>query len=328
MQMMTKILVLGILLIHFGCGTSQTASSKENDTTSDKSKTNFTSETEVRELMEFLAADDLKGRDPGTKGIEIAAVYIEDFFKKYGISPYYTTYRDTLSNFRKPAFNVLGWLEGNDPELKKEVIIVGAHYDHIGIINLDKGDAIANGANDNATGTTTVMEIARYFAQKGGAKRSLIFALFSAEEKGLLGSKHLAKRMKNEDLNLYLMINFEMTGVPMIGKDYGVYITGYHKSNFAEIANGYADEDGWVGYLPTSAEYNLFQRSDNYPFYQEFGVPSHTFCTFDFTNFMFYHKVDDELEALNLKHMTDLINRAIPIVDGMANAPTQEVKIN
>ena len=120
--------------------------------------------------------------------------------------------------------------------MKDEYILIGAHYDHIGIIDPENGDNIANGANDNASGTISVLELARYFGTHKTNKRSLIFALFSAEEKGLLGSKHLAKKLKEEDLNLYTMLNFEMTGVPMNQKDYTVYITGYEMSNLAEVS--------------------------------------------------------------------------------------------
>nr|WP_299000164.1 M20/M25/M40 family metallo-hydrolase [uncultured Allomuricauda sp.] len=277
--------------------------------------------------MSFLASDDLKGRDSGSEGIEKAARYIEDFLQSNQVAPYYESYRDTLTNFNKTSYNVLGVVEGSDPELKKEYIIIGAHYDHIGIIKIENGDAIANGANDNASGTTSVLELARYFGEKKTNKRSLIFALFSAEEKGLLGSKHMAKNMKEEDLNLYAMLNFEMTGVPLRGKDYLTYITGYKKSNLAEVINKYAKEN-LVGFLPTAKEYNLFQRSDNYPFYQHFGVPSHTFCTFDFTNFMFYHRVGDENELMDFEHMATLVNKLIPVVEGISNAPDQVVKMN
>lgn len=287
----------------------------------------FTDTKRIGEIMGYLASDDLKGRDSGSEGIEMAARYIEDYFRTYKVAPYYPEYRDTLSNYRKTSFNVVGMVAGSDPKLKDEFIMIGAHYDHIGIIKIENGDAIANGANDNASGTTSVMELARYFGTNRTNKRSLIFALFSAEEKGLLGSKHMAKRMKADSLNLYTMLNFEMTGVPLRGKDYTVYITGFKKSNLAEVSNKYAQEN-LVGYLPTAREFNLFQRSDNYPFHKEFGIPSHTFCTFDFTNFAFYHRVGDENELMDFNHMATLVNKLIPVVEGIANANTQEVKIN
>lgn len=287
----------------------------------------FTEAGRVGEIMEFLASDDLKGRDSGSEGIEMAAKYIENYFKSYRVEPYFESYRDTLTNFKKPSYNIVGIVEGSDPTLKNEYILIGAHYDHIGTIEPENGDYIANGANDNASGTTTVLEIARFFGTQRNNKRSLIFALFSAEEKGLLGSEHLAKKLKDQNLNLYTMLNFEMTGVPLNGRDYEVYITGYNRSNLAEISNSYA-KSNLVGFLPTAKEYNLFQRSDNYPFHKEFGVPSHTYCTFDFTNFDHYHKVGDEVGLMDFGHMASLVNKMLPVLLGIANAPTQEIRIN
>ncbi|WP_209403986.1 M28 family peptidase [Pseudozobellia sp. WGM2] len=290
-------------------------------------QTQFTSVAKVEAIMNFLASDELQGRDTGSEGIAKAADFIENVFKENGVAPYFEDYRDMLSNFDQPAYNMVGFIEGNDPNLKNEFIIIGAHYDHIGLIEEENGDKIANGANDNATGTTTVLELARYFGGAKTNKRSLIFALFSAEEKGLLGSKHLAQKLKNENLNLYAMLNFEMVGVPLQGKDHLTYLTGYEESNLAEIANSYSSEK-FAGFLPKAKEFNLFKRSDNYPFHEAFGVPSQTFCTFDFTNFNHYHKVGDEVSEMNFEHMASLINKSIPVIMGITNAATKEIKYN
>lgn len=287
----------------------------------------FSDVARIEEVMGFLASDELQGRDTGSEGITKAADFIQRIFETNNVIPFFKSYRDTLSNYNTTAYNVVGFVEGNDDDLKKEFIIIGAHYDHIGMISSTNGDRIANGANDNASGTTTVLELARYFGNSRTNKRSLIFALFSAEEKGLLGSIHLAKKLKSEKLNLYTMLNFEMVGVPLIDKDYFLYVTGYEKSNLAEVSNGYTDEK-LIGFLPTAKEFNLFQRSDNYPFHQEFNVPSQTYCTFDFTNFDHYHKVGDENELMDFEHMAKVVNKMIPVLEGITNAPTQKVKYN
>lgn len=284
----------------------------------------FSTSQDVAKSMAFLASDDLQGRDSGSEGIDKAADFIATSFTANGIAPYFETYRDTLSNFSEPTFNIVGVVEGSDPKLKNEFIVIGAHYDHIGLISPENGDAIANGANDNASGTTTVMQIAKYFGQEKSNKRSIIFALFSAEEKGLLGSKHLAERLKLDNLNLYVMLNFEMVGVPMVGKDHLLYITGYELSNLAEVSNGYAKEKV-AGFLPKAQEYNLFKRSDNYAFHTAFNVPSQTYSTFDFTNFNHYHKVGDENEKMDYEHMAVVINKLIPVIEGIANSDTKEI---
>jgi len=288
---------------------------------------NFSNGEAVGEIITFLASDELKGRDTGSEGIEKAAQFIEGILEENNISPYFSSYRDTISNFDKPAYNIVGLLEGNDPNLKNEFVIIGAHYDHIGIIKAENGDAIANGANDNAAGTTTVLELLRYFGKAKTNKRSLLFTFFTAEEKGLLGSKHLAKKLKKQGLDLYVMLNYEMVGVPLVGKDYVAYASGYEKSNLATVCNRYAGEK-LVGFLPKAKEFNLFKRSDNYAFHTVFNVPSQTFSTFDFTNFDHYHKVGDEADIMDFEHMATLVNKFIPVVEGIANAPEKEIKYN
>ena len=336
---MKKIFVLGFAGLMMACGGTKVdqtvllgkeARTKERQKPRHSSATetanweSFSSSEEVGEIINYLASDKLMGRDAGTEGINKAAQHLEDLLKSYGVAPYFTSYKDTLSNFEVPTYNIVGYLEGTDENLKDEFVIVGAHYDHIGIVSPVAGDSIANGANDNASGTTTVMEIARYFGETRANKRSLIFALFSAEEKGLLGSKHLAQKLKQEELNLYLMLNFEMVGVPMKDKDYLMYLTGYEESNLAEVSNAYAKEN-LVGFLPTAKEYNLFMRSDNYPFHLEFGIPSQTFCTFDFTNYDYYHHVGDEAYLMDLDHMANLVNKTIPVLEQIVNAPMKEI---
>lgn len=288
---------------------------------------NFSNSEGIGKIMNFLASDELQGRDSGSEGIAQAADFIEGIFKANGIKPYFENFRDTLSNFNKPAYNMVGMIEGSDSELKKEFIILGAHYDHIGRINPKDGDDIANGANDNASGTTTVLELARYFGNAKDNKRSIIFALFSAEEQGLLGSKHLAKKLKASGLNLYAMLNFEMVGVPLQDKDYLMYLTGFNLSNLASVSNSYTEKNV-AGFLPKAKEFNLFNRSDNAPFHEIYNVPSHTYSTFDFTNFDHYHQVGDEADVMDFNHMANIVNVLIPVMDGIINSPEQEIKYN
>lgn len=326
---MKKIYFLASLLV-IACGTPKllpTTNQITTETNSSIAKINFAKEENVAKTLKFLASDENEGRDSGSKGIENASVFLENMMKEHGIKPYFKTYRDTLSNFDKPAYNIVGFIEGNDPKLKNEYVIIGSHYDHIGKIAAVNGDEIANGANDNASGSTATSEVMKYFAKNKTNKRSLIFVFFSAEEKGLLGSKHLAKRLKAKNLDLYFMFNFEMIGVPMIDKDFLLYITGFGKTNMASKMNEYNGEKV-IGYIPAETKYQLFRASDNYPFFTEFEVPAQTVSTFDFENFDFYHKPDDEFELMDTKHMTNVINSMIPILEIMMNKPTKEITIN
>ncbi len=286
----------------------------------------FAKEENVAKTFKYLTSDELEGRDSGSKGIEKAAVFLENILAENGVKPYFKTYRDTLSNFDQPAYNIVGYIEGNDAKLKNEFVIIGAHYDHIGRIKAVNGDDIGNGANDNASGTTAVTEVMKYYAKNKTNKRSLIFAFFSAEEKGLLGSKHLAKKLKEQKMNLYFMFNYEMIGVKMDREDMLLYLTGFGKSNMAQIMNEYAGEK-MIGYIPAETQYQLFRASDNYPFYTEFDVPAQTVSTFDFENFEFYHQPDDEFELMDTKHMTNVINKTIPVLEKMMNSETKEIQM-
>ncbi len=303
--------------------------SQEAELESVKSKVSVKAlSVDIEAIMTFLTSDELQGRDTGSEGIEKAADYIQNVFKNNNILPYFATYRDTLENYSDGvAYNIVGFLPGTDPELKNEFVVIGAHYDHIGLISGGGDDTIANGANDNASGTTTVLEFAKYFGEHKNNKRSIIFALFTAEEKGLVGSKHLAKTLKDQNINLYTMLNFEMVGVPMINKDHSLYLTGYELSNLAEISNGYANKN-LVGFLPKAKEFNLFRRSDNAPFHDEFNVPSQTYSSFDFTNFGEYHKVGDEASLMDYGFIATIVSESVPMLEGIINAPIKEVKYN
>ena len=322
--------ILSVILLLAGCKSATNALRPEGifeKNTEDKSVIPEITAGSVAEIMNFLASDALQGRNTGTEGIEKAADYIGDFFKAQGIVPYFSSYKDTLSDFKGVAYNMVGVLPGNDKKLKDEFIVIGAHYDHVGTAREVNGDTIANGANDNASGTAAVMEIAKYFSHAKSNKRSLLFVLFAAEEIGLLGSKHLAKKLKSREFNLYIMINFEMIGVPMNNTSYKAYITGYEMSNMASKINEYTAKNT-LGFLPTAKQYQLFKRSDNYPFYLEFGLPCQTICSFDFTNYSYYHHVDDEVSQMDFTHMADIINELIPALERMATTENKDIKIN
>ncbi|WP_452227892.1 MULTISPECIES: M28 family peptidase [unclassified Lacinutrix] len=315
---MKKIIVLLALIIVSSCKTS----------TKEKGKIITITSNELKETVTYLASDALKGRDTGSEGIDEAATYIENQFKIFGVKPYFDTYRDTFKVDSLDAFNVVGVIKGNDPTLQNEYVVIGAHYDHIGISKKAvNNDSIANGANDNAAGTSSVIAMAKYFAAKKNNKRSLLFVLFSAEEKGLLGSNHLAKRLKAENLDLYTMVNMEMIGVPFVDRDYVAFLTGFEKSNMSEKMNAYLGANV-IGFSEIAKKYSLFRQSDNYAFYKEFNLPCHTISSCDLSNYDYYHHVDDEADKLDYNHMANLVNSIIPAIEKMSNTPTKEIILN
>lgn len=312
---MKKLFLLATLVL-VGCKTTQ----------SFQSETYQVNPKEVSTTLHYLASDELEGRDTGSKGIEKAASYLEEILKKSNVKPYFSTYKDTLSNIAN-AYNIVGYIEGTDPKLKNEWVILGAHYDHIGITEKGfEGDYINNGANDNASGTTILSEVAKYLGASKNNKRSVMFVFFSAEEKGLLGAKHLAKKLKEQNIDLYTLLNFEMLGVPM-NYDFEMFLTGYNMSNMAQKINEYAGTN-LVGMSEGAEKYNLFKASDNYPFYQTFKIPSQTVSAFDFSNFDYYHHPKDEFEEMDIEYMTRITQKILPVVDKMLNTDSKEIQLN
>lgn len=316
-----------LFLVFIGCKSVSNASDGIEEQAEVSNSFTYKIEHEsVKETLKTLTSDEMQGRQSGTEGYNKAAAYMADLLATYKVKPYFSTYRDTLSNFNETTFNIVGVIEGTDPVLKNEYIILGAHLDHIGISKPGiGGDFINNGANDDASGVTAVAELAKYFGNNKTNKRSILIAFFAAEETGLMGSKHLAKVLKNNNINLYAMLNFEMIGVPMKG-DYTGFITGFSKSNMAAKLNEYSGKN-LIGYLPMEFQYQLFKRSDNYPFFIEFNVPCQTVCTFDFTNYDYYHHVKDEFGAMDTAHMTAFIQDILPAVQQMANSKTKEIQL-
>lgn len=277
----------------------------------------------LKENLQFLASDDLEGRAIGSEGIEKAAQFIERHFEQNQLKPFYETYRDSFPYKDLTGYNLIALKKGTDPTLQREFIVLGAHYDHIGILNAVEGDSIANGANDDASGTAAVLELARYFAHRP-TKRSLLFVLFSGEESGLIGSTHLAERFRKEQVPVSWMLNLEMLGVPTDDIKQETYLTGFHRSNMTDQLNHGFSED-WVGYFEGEEYGQLFMRSDNYAFYKHLNIPAHTLSSFTFSNFEPYHQVGDEVDLIDFDFMENVTRKIAKAVEQLAN--DQEVKI-
>jgi hypothetical protein len=150
-------------------------------------------EETVHEHVAFLASDALLGRDTPSPGLEAAAEYLVARYREYGLSPAGEggTYVQRFPYRGAMVPNVLAMIPGNDPDLRDEYVVVSAHFDHVGIGQPIEGDSIYNGADDNASGTTALLETARALAQlrgREGPRRTVVFAHVSGEEQGLLGS--------------------------------------------------------------------------------------------------------------------------------------------
>ena len=275
---------------------------------------------ETRDILFTLASDEMKGRETASGGYQMAADFVTNFFEENGIEPFYPSYKDSLQTKEVWSYNLVGRIGSFDNE--KPTILIGAHLDHIGVNEENHEDPIFNGANDNASGSTAVLQIAEFLATKEW-NQNIIVALFADEEKGLRGAAHLAERLKQEGVSLAYMVNFEMLGATLTTGENQVYMTGYNLSDMPEKMNAYAPE--FVQFLPEAKQYNLFRRSDNYSFYKIHNIPAQTLSTFDFKNYDYYHKAGDEAEKLDVTNMNQVIRTSAYVLAKMLE---DEVSIN
>jgi hypothetical protein len=191
-------------------------------------------EQNLRKHVNYLASEKLEGRRTGEKGATFAAGYVANRFataklkggflkngKPSFLQPFPYSPRNAKGEIiadAKPleAYNVIGIVEGTDPILKNEAIVIGAHYDHLG--RGGQGSLAANstevhhGADDNASGTAALIELATQFAKTRNNKRTLIFMAFGGEEEGLLGSKYYVNNPVFPLNKTVAMINMDMVG--------------------------------------------------------------------------------------------------------------------
>lgn len=266
---------------------------------------------ETERIISALASDQMEGREFGAKGFDLAADWAVGYLKDAGVKPFFNDFKDTVVIQGKKTANIVGLIGTRDDA--NEYVLLGAHLDHIGKAKgKNKVDTVYNGANDDASGVTAVLQIAAHLQQQR-PNAHVIVALFTAEESGLLGSEYLAPRLKKLGIKIKYMINFEMIGKAMTTGQNRVYITGYNKSNFAKVSNELLGFE-FIHYLHEENKYDLFRRSDNYTFYETYGVPCHTISTFDFQNYSYYHQLRDEVSELDLRHMNATINRSADLI--------------
>jgi Zn-dependent M28 family amino/carboxypeptidase len=305
----------------------------------------------TRSLLSVLADDSMLGRRVATIGEHRAARFIAARFREAGLeeagdSGYFqrlplatTTTRsrlpdgqervrtgtalvtfadlDTIPNERRlTSVNVIGVLRGADAQLRSEVVVVGAHFDHLGIRPAVDGDSIANGADDDASGTVAVMEAARIIAAGPRPKRTIVFAAFTGEESGAFGVTWYTKNPVVPIDRHVADLQIEMIGRPgaAVGGPGKAGLTGFERSTMgaALTAAGLS-----VMADPLPAE-NLFFRSDNIVF-ARLGIVAHTISSFGENNE--YHTVNDEVELVDFAHMTEMVNLIVRAARTIADGP-------
>lgn len=165
--------------------------------------------SEIVRIETELASDKMQGRQVFTAGIDSASAFIEKEFAKIGLTHFkdLKNYRQEFIRKEKNANNVIGILPGKSKP--NEYVIFSAHYDHLGTVT-EGEDKVYNGANDDASGTTAVIALAKYFKELGNNERTLIFVAFTAEEIGIVGSRYFSKNINPDEV--VAMFNIEMIG--------------------------------------------------------------------------------------------------------------------
>jgi hypothetical protein len=207
--------------------------------------------------------------------------------------------------------NVVGILPGRSK--KKEYVIFSGHYDHLGIGQPDiHGDSIYNGANDDASGTTAVIMLARYFSKRHNNERTLVFAAFTAEEIGEYGSQYFSQQF--DPATVVAMFNIEMIGTESKWGKNSAFITGYERTNMGEILKKNLKGSPFTFYPDPYPAQGLFYRSDNASLARQ-GVPAHTISTSKMDSEKYYHTQGDEISTLDMSNMAGII-RSIALSSG------------
>ncbi len=215
---------------------------------------------------------------------------------------------------RTRTWNVVGRLPGSDPSAASEAIVVSAHLDHIGVSagRGDASDAINNGADDDASGVTAVIELARLLAQGPQTRRPIVFALFGSEEAGGFGARYFVERPVLPLTDILADLQIEMIGRPDPAVAAGtLWLTGYERSTLGPLL---AAHGARLVQDPHPTQ-RFFERSDNIRFARR-GVVAHTVSSFGLHRE--YHQPSDELQHINLAHMRDAIASLVAPVRWLA----------
>lgn len=202
-------------------------------------------------------------------------------------------------------YNVVGVLPGRSKAI--ETIIFSAHYDHVDSDPSGNKVGFFDGANDNASGTTAVLELAKYFSMKNDNERTLVFCLFAGEELGLLGSEEFAREI--DPGNIKAVINIEMIGKTNATGKERFFLTGPRLSDLEKIMNKNLQRANLHEISRKADPGNLFTRSDNYSFYQK-GIVAHSIMCSDDRD-PCYHQSCDTPDRIDFTNMTFIIKAII-----------------
>jgi hypothetical protein len=303
----------------------------------------------LESLLGVLAHDSLEGRRTGTPGARKAAEFLASELGRYGLEPAVDggflqpvpmariaggrrgtrlalpsaeLDFDTLPDeaVLRNEVNVVGIVRGSDPALADEVVVLGAHFDHVGIGQPVDGDSIYNGADDDGTGTVAVLEIARELAADP-PQRTVVVLLSTAEESGLLGTYHYLEHPVVPLDRTVADFQIEMIGRPdsLAGGRGRGWLTGYERTTMGDQLAA----AGSPIVPDPRPEMRFFFRSDNLPFARA-GIPAHTLSSFGLHTD--YHRPTDEIDRVDFDHMAALVDAALEAVRFLASGDRPQWK--
>lgn len=275
----------------------------------------------IRAHQSFLASEALRGRGSGTHDELVAATYVASRFEQFGLAhaPGMDSYLQSLPIPPSPGtrrqnipadartVNVVGLLPGTDAAAG--YLLISAHLDHIGIVD----GKVYLGANDDASGTTAVLELARLLARSGPHRRGILFVAYGAEEPGAVGSRYFAEHPPVPLDRIVANIEFEMIGAADPKLSSGMMMTGFERSNLGELLRS----KGALVFPDPYPEQRFFERSDNYELALA-GVVAHTVSGWPTTPI--YHTVDDTNANIDFAFMAKAIQSLVEPIRWLANS--------
>jgi hypothetical protein len=320
-----------------GCASAQTR-------TAPATSSDAITESDVRRILSTLAADSMEGRATGTRGALKAAKFIASEMKALGLEPagdsgYFqkipfasttSTSRgptltllpsfDSLAKIPEPArvisYNVIGVIPGADPALKDQVVAFAAHYDAIGIVAPVNGDSIVNGADDDGSGVTAILEVARTFAKGAKPKRTILFMATTGEEQGILGTQWYVAHPKFPLSKMVAEMEVEMAGRPdsLAGGSGKLWMTGADRSTMGAMLKA-----AGIPIVPDPyPQFRFFERSDNIVFALK-GIPAHTLSSYNLHRD--YHSPSDDVTRIDFAHLTAIARAAAAAARLLADGP-------
>jgi len=290
----------------------------------------------VRADLGFLASDELHGRGSGTRDEHLAALYAASLFQSFGLKPAgenggyiqraplpnplpaklaeYLKKHGFDQNQRTDTWNALGMLPGSDPAAGNEVVLLTAHLDHLGIGEAVNGDSIYNGADDDASGTTAVLELARTLSRGQRPRRSILFVLFGSEELGGYGNQYFLEHPPVPLTQIVANLEFEMIGRPDPAlPNKTLWLTGYERSNLGPML---ASHGAAISADP-HPDQHFFQRSDNYSLAKK-GIVAQTVSSFGLHKD--YHQPSDEISKIDFDFLSHSIESMVSPIRWLANS--------